>query len=330
MKKLYIILFIVNVITIMTSCSSSTKFVVFANPGTEILTPTKKTLGVVGNNGQIKLKLDDDEYYAFLLTHTSESNDYVPFALDYKYRSGFAVGMTEVTLGTIALAGLSTAIVGFLADKQGDENMGKVGAIGLAAGTAAAFGGLATSTRSNQLAYENGYKFLPRQFTNQDLSITTPKFESYIEQTNTEDIRQEASSIKTTAVASTISNKKLSQKASKSFKDWGTQIEGKYKGTGKLLLKSEMVETYVDITIALTRINNNTVSVEVFEADGEKFFPEPNEYKITRKSNGTFELILEKIPSAKIIIDKKHKLTYTHPRVNIDGDIYTLNINGMK
>ena len=39
---------------------------------------------------------------------------------------------------------------------------------------------------------------------------------------------------------------------------------------------------------------------------------------------------LKGIPSAVISIDSKGNLVYYHPKVNIDGEIYTLEINAIK
>lgn len=69
--------------------------------------------------------------------------------------------------------------------------------------------------------------------------------------------------------------------------------------------------------------------VQVFEGSGESFFSAGNKYGIKKGRDG-FSLALQGIPSAVITINGKGALAYCHPKVNIDGEIYTLEISASK
>ena len=120
----------------------------------------------------------------------------------------------------------------------------------------------------------------------------------------------------------------MGQQTTKSFKDYGALIEGSYLGVGHLTKGNETIESYQDIKVILHRLERNTVSVNVEESNGEKYFPEDGTYIINKQTDGSYLLTLDKISSAIIRIDKDKKIEYIHPKVNIDGDIYTLTING--
>ena len=62
---------------------------------------------------------------------------------------------------------------------------------------------------------------------------------------------------------------------------------------------------------------------------GESFFGSELEYTI-RKTDDGYELVLNGIATAVISIDHNGKLSFTHPKVNIDGELYTLSINAEK
>lgn len=116
--------------------------------------------------------------------------------------------------------------------------------------------------------------------------------------------------------------------STKVIKDFGRLIEGTYIGYGSLLQNDNIVEKYEKINISVKRINKNTVSVDVFES-GDAFFSSKTEYSI-KKNADKYLMSLKGIPSAVISIDAQGNLVYHHPKVNIDGEIYTLEINVKK
>ena len=317
---------------VLTSCWTSTKFTVQTEPGTEILSKDYTLLSVADSKGEAKVKISDDEYSAFLISHRPNTDVYIPFALDYKSRSvagtGFQqfIGLFLGGIGTVALIGATAAVIG------GDEEV----AVQLVTGGAgAAFSGMGIGmpaySRMDQVAYDNQYKYQKQQRTNQDLSFTSPSFATDNPASVAQTIPVATQTEQTISnIGASTSTKKLSQRSSKTLKDKASQIQGTYVGTGKLTKDKEVIETYADITVTIKRIDKNKVGVMVTEKDGSQFFDKTSEYVISSASDGVFKLVLEGINSAEITIDSNKNLIYLHPRVNIDGDIYTLSINGTR
>lgn len=61
-----------------------------------------------------------------------------------------------------------------------------------------------------------------------------------------------------------------------------------------------------------------------------KIISSPLIYEVHINKNGAYLLNIEKLPEAVIQITKNGKMTFTHPKVNIDNQIYTLEIIGAK
>lgn len=313
---------------VLTSCWTSTKFTVQTEPGTEIMSKDYTLLSVADSRGKAKVKISDDEYSAFLLSHRPNTDTYIPFAIDYKSRSVVGTSLQQFTGYLLSGMGIILMGSGTIALIAGDEDV----ALPLAGGGAAlAFAGMGigmpAESRIHQVAYDHQYKYLKQQRTNQDLSLTKPNFAIdnpvSVAPTVPEAVQKEQD---TTQLGSSTSSKKLSQRSSKTLKDKATQIQGTYVGRGKLTKGKEVIETYVDIAVSINRIGKDKVGVMVTEKDGSKFFDTTSEYTISSASNGVFRLVLDGINSAEITIDRNKKLKYLHPRVNIDGDIYTLSI----
>ena len=126
---------------------------------------------------------------------------------------------------------------------------------------------------------------------------------------------------------SSIITKRLTDKSTKSFKDYGAMIEGIYVGTGKLRLRDDIVERYSGIQVVITRIDKDRVDVNVVEDNGNEFFSNPSTYEIVKNANNSYTLTHSDISKATIKIDKHKNAIYLHPRVNIDGDLYVLEIS---
>ncbi|MBO7317455.1 MAG: hypothetical protein J6U43_01875, partial [Bacteroidales bacterium] len=63
---------------------------------------------------------------------------------------------------------------------------------------------------------------------------------------------------------------------------------------------------------------------------GVEFFGEASSYTVKRNSDKTYSLIHEKVSEATIEINAVNNMLYLHPRVNIDGDMYILEIKASK
>lgn len=315
-------------IFVASSCSTSTKFIVYGDPGTQILAPNKTNLATIDNSGKVYISNPDDDFYAFLLSHKPGSDEYIPFALDYKYKvyRGSKIakwsGMIAEGMGIVGL------LAGTIACCAGDPDSG-LPLIGVGTGLAltGAGVGVAGHHRSEQTNHSFSYKYLPIQQTNQDIQFTKPVYDV----PRIEKINDTPSKAEPDTDSSSKSNKTLvSSSTTKTLKDNATKIEGLYVGSGTLKQGSEVIERYSNITISLVRKSKDIVLVNVIESDGSKFFTSDGEYTIKKQSNGKYSLTLNEIKNATIEIDAQNKLTYLHPRVNIDGDIYTLSITAKK
>ena len=124
--------------------------------------------------------------------------------------------------------------------------------------------------------------------------------------------------------------KSRSSKSKRSLTDLAKQIEGTYLGSGKLLLKDETIENYQNIRVVLKCLDKNTVQVDVYESNGEAYFNESGRYSVKKVDSGKYQLTMNGISSATITIDANKRMVYLHPKVNIDGDLYTLSISAGK
>lgn len=329
MKQIINLLVLFGVCVVLTSCWTSTKISVLSEPGTEILRSDNTLIGVTDNTGKLTFKMDDDTYSAFLISHKPNTDAYIPFALDYKTRDITGTCMQEITGGAIAAAGVFSLLVGTCAILGNSEDVAKPFWL---AGSAATLGGVVigwpATFRKSQVSYDHKFKFQKFQNTNLDLSFKKPNL---IQENPITDRPIKVEQQLTTEVAkvdnTSKSSKRLSQKSSKTFKDYASQIQGTYVGSGKLTQNKKTIETYENISVKLRYISTTKVGVIVTESNGNKFFDEESVYTITKTSNG-YKLMLDGINAATIVIDGNKKLVYLHPRVNIDNEIYELSITG--
>lgn len=313
--KNFIYIIIWGIIILMTqSCTTYTTFTVYGEPGTEIMTPNKNKLATISGKGTTKIKNNNNNFYSFLISHQPGSNDYIPFALDYKnkkYRKWWATTYT----------GLASFVAG-AAIYSGDNDLGSMAmSAGLLIGAIGGYGLVFSESTTNRTYH---YKYLPTQNTNQDLKITKPNLVPMKITTNaaTSVTNGQSSSVSTKKIGSSISTKNL--------KDNAAKLEGTYVGTGNLKSGKDIVEDYTGIQVVITKKTKDIVLVNVYESDGSKFFASDGEYTIQKLSNGKYSLALNGIKNATIEIDTQNNLIYLHPRVNIDNEIYTLSIKAKK
>lgn len=333
MKIFYKILVLIIFCAVITSCSTSQTISVFGNPGTEIYSPDMKKVGVVDNNGTANIKISSDDYYAYLMTYNQSTKELVPFALDYKYCGYYGDDFLTYTGGTLVTAGLVGCIGGVAAFCTGADDIASqflvAGGGATLLGTCIVMPGV---FRSNQTQHEWKYKYLPRHQTNEKFQFTYPMDYAEI---NKPTILQTEVSTKTNPTEEQTSAEGVSKvtprtsKSTRSIKNYGKMVMGDYVGSGKLLQGETVIESYNDMVVSLKRVDNNTVTVKVIDNEGVSFFSSISNYSIRKKDNGDYELTLKGIPSAKISIYKNKKLTYVHPKVNIDDELYTLEISAI-
>lgn len=317
------------VVVLFVSCSTTEKFYVSGTPNTKIYTPAHKHVGTIGSNGTAKIELSSDHYYAFLLSKGAESDIYIPFALDYKHKSRIGDEVLTWTGLPMFIGGGATMLAGALLTAA-DSDVGLSVVAGGGAGMLA--GGLLCGPAAQRLAqtsYEYQFKYLNNQSTNSDLNFTKAVFtEPY---KNAEQVNLPNESSTPAAVAETsVSRKQLSEKSAKTLKNYGKDVSKVYVGTGKLTQGKTTIESYSGIKVKIEYVNKDEVRVNVTESNGSDFFTDYSLYKVEKKNNGSYLLTHSKIASATITIDSRGNLKYNHPKVNIDGDIYNLQVTASK
>lgn len=334
MKRTINYIIIVCMSLIIFSCTTTQKFTIYGKPGTSIYKPDESHIGTIQNNGKVKVKLDSENYYAFLLSRDANSEKLIPFALNYKNKSYMGKRIIAGTAYMMLGASFAATLTGGIAYIGGDGN--------IAASFLAAGGGLATLSLApmcfvNQLSQTpESYKFtyLPSQTTNQNVVFTNyiengqlkESVKNKIADVNSSEQDNGKNSILTTSTATV---KIKSSKSTRTLKDFGSLVEGTYIGEGKLLHGEEIIEDYKYIKVSLRRINKSTVAVNVYD-NNEAFFLKSSNYDIKKTKANEYTMSLNGIPSAIIVINNKNDLIYIHPRVNIEGTIYTLEISATR
>lgn len=334
MKKTMIFLLVAFCVILLHSCSTSQKVTVQGVPGTEIYSPRMEKLGVIGSNAQASFKISSDDYFSYLMSKNAGSNELVPFALDYKGHSYIGTHVLKWTGYWITGMGAVLAIAGGAACIGGDGD--EVGGPLLAAGGGAALLGAAigmpADARSNQTQYEHKYKYLSVQNTNQDfrfakiIDVGYSKSLHNYSYNETETRTVGRPNIDGTA---TTTAKRKTSVSKRTLNDYGKFVSGTYSGAGYLAQKGKVIEEYPTMKVVVLRIDNSSVNIDVIE-NGESYFSTKTKYQVKKKGKNTYVLSLDGISDAFITIDSAGHLTYIHPKVNIDGEIYTLNITANK
>lgn len=337
MKNFIRILSAIGICALTYSCTTYQKVTILGKPGSEIYTPNMEKVGTIQDDGKTKVTLPRDGYYAYLLSHEADSKELIPFALDYENKSYTGARALAGLCYTVLGASLICDIGGLAAILGKDEDVGApLLSTGLIGGLVGTFSGMTMDCRLQETQRKYQFKYLSSQRINNDLQLTDfidngvrKELVSTQGTDNKPNIAAKDSVSTNSTITPSSSARPRSSKSSKSLKDYGKQVAGTYVGTGKLLLNDNVVENYQGIKVVIKRIDKKSVEVEVFESSGESFFNNASNYSIT-KDGETFNLSLNGIPSAIITVDKNNNVAYYHPKVNIDGDIYTLEISATK
>lgn len=333
MKRIIGCLFVVFSIIMLQSCTTSQKVTVQGIPGTEIYSPTMNKLGVIGSNAQVTFKISSDDYFSYLMSKNTGSNELIPFALDYKNHSYTGTQVLKYLGYVISAAGAFSCLVGAATCINGDFD--EVGAPFVAAGGGAVLLGAAigmpADMRSKQMQYEHKYKYLSVQNTNQDFrfaKITDVGYRKSLHTDNNETGMQASNRLRVEGTSTTIAKRKAPA-SKRTQNDYAKLVSGTYSGSGYLAQKGKVIEEYSTMKVVVLRIDNSSVNIDVIE-NGESYFSTKTKYQVKKKGKNTYVLSLDGISDAFITIDSAGHLTYIHPKVNIDGEIYTLNITANK
>ena len=334
MQKTIIFFLVACCMILLHACSTSQKVTIQGVPGTEIYSPTMNKLGVIGSNAQVSFKISSDDYFSYLMSKNAGSNELVPFALDYKNHSYIGTHVLKWTgywiagMGAVMALGGGAACIG----GDGDDIGGSLLAAGGGTMLLGAAVGMPADIRSNQTQYDHKYKYLSVQNTNQDLrftQITDTGHNKYLHHRdyNETGIRTSGSP-NVEEIPTTIAKRKTSV-SKHTLNNYAKLVSGTYSGTGYLVQKGKVIEEYSAIKVVILRIDNSAVNIDVIE-NGESYFSTKTKYQVKKKGKNTYILSLVGISDAFITIDNVGHLTYIHPKVNIDGEIYTLNITASK
>ena len=298
------------------SCSSSQNITVKGTPGTEIYSPANTKLGVIDSAGELKVSVPNGgRFYHYLLSGKVGEGKLVPFALNYKHSGNYELQNAMFYVGTCSmpLASLAGGIGGMIGVAAVE---GIIGGIGLCL--------------SNKNNGEYEYRYLSYQKTNEDLAflpIQDTGYKKGVESVSC--VVDDTPNRRVKASASVSSDNQTSASKRQIKKDVSKFVSGSYIGTGSLSQKGKIVEEYDLVKVLITRIDNANVLIDVVEG-GESFFSSKIRYQVVKKGKNTYVLSLNGAPGASIIIDKNGRLTFKHPKVNIEGELYTLNINAEK
>lgn len=320
MNKIIGVLFAVFSVLLLSSCSTSQEVTIQGVPGTEIYSPGMEKLGVVGTNAKVSFKVSSDDYFAYLLSRNAGSNEFVPFALDY---TDLGYTGTEVA----AYLGIAVAVGGYFSYLFLD-----VSPLLYGMGTLSAVSTVPLFMRLCQTQYKYRYKYQSAQSTNQDFMfakiVDTGYKETLQNSAEMKNVPPTANKQNSSVASSTVARRKSSV-SKRTLNNNAKAVSGTYSGTGYLAQKGKVVEEYSTVKVVVSRVDNNTVNVDVLES-GESYFSTKNKYQVKKKDKNTYALSLRGIPDAFITIDNAARLTYVHPKVNIDGEIYTLNITAKR
>ena len=330
MKRIYI-LFVILCCALV-SCTTTQMVAISGTPGTVIYSPTKQRLTTIGNDGKAYVNLSSEEYYAYLFSREQDSDKYVPFAIDYKFKSSAGTEALMYTGMTLGIAGLVPEIGGLAAIIAGAEDIGATMYLVGAGLNLSGFAlGMPLDFRLSQTQYAYQYEYLPVTSINHDI-----KFEKIVDNgVQKKSVASEnksndtnTSSTHTTSKKTESTQPKNSSTSSRTLNNHAKAVAGIYVGNGLLRKGSEIVERYDRIEVTINRIDNTSIEVDVIEC-GESYFNDKAVYSV-KKGNIGYEMSLKDIPSASISANIDGVIKYTHPRVDIDGDIYTLEITANK
>lgn len=321
------------------SCHTYEKLEVRGNVGTQILAPGEKYLGTIGSSGSLQLKISSDLYYAYLLSKSSQLDGTpVPFALDYKFdpRKGKKrLAKTLIILGTVG--GFTFGTIGGLIKDSPGASVGILSLGGvLLAGMLPT--GIAQAYKFDQLAWDYDFSYLGIQTTNENIDLIpcSNLFRSSLISQEQNVINSKASSTATPKDEKTNLGVEPSQKTfgDRSQKKISNPIQGVIgvheNVKGSLTdLKGNIVETYTQAQILITRIDqdNVNVNVNVRDDDGMEFFAKPSKYSVKKDNDGNIILNHATIADANIRFLNDGTIEYYHPKIIIDGDTYILKVS---
>ena len=281
----------------MSSCKMSQNVVINGTPGTEIYSPSMEKIATVQSDGKTTVKIHDDEFYSYLMSHEPNSQLFVPFALDYYECKNYTGTWTATGIATLFAAMIGGLII--------NEWFGII--LGYAAIGTLSYAGVRDLLDGLPDQYE--YKYSLYQRTNEDFKFA-PIVDNGIKKSdcnsaNREDTSDGIKQDKKGNASITDVNSSSTAARRKSI-DFAQVVSDTYLGSGTLSYNGSTIESYSSIEVVIDRKTKNTVNVKVIES-GESFFASDLEYPVKRVDDG-YELKLIGISNAVISIDNNGNL----------------------
>lgn len=322
MKNLiYQIATIIGTLFLLSSCHSTTKVAISGTPYSEIYDQYGTLLTTLSSDGKGELELNDNKAYSsLLLSKTKDSQEKVPFALDYEHSTHGGARAADILTNIGYYGAAGATIYACTIDVV----------TGLVTGLPVTGGLLALNTaigqRRNQYAHEHQYEYLSHASTNQDITFQQPNIQyvSFEVPSNTMNELDTPS----TEIPDKTSTKK--SKKVRPTKDNAINIEGTYVGSGKMSLNSVDIETMRGLKFVIKRTGKNEVDLSLIETDGNNFFGEPLHFNVNMQDNKTYYLNNGKSKGLTITIGTNGTLQYKNTNLVIDNVKYSLSITATK
>lgn len=322
-----------------TSCSTVDNVTISAPQKTAIFIPSDLNSPIQSQSdaSPIQIRIPGSDYCGFIVAADPVSGLRVPVGLDVKKKrytgekAAIGLGYALAGAGTGIMLGGTIVVIG--AESNGDEDISQTAAL-LVAGGAAAAGigcaiGLPAQSRLNQLSHQYQFTYVPKQsieFNQLSHTLINADKPKEVSSNSTAPKRAKA----TTGGEKQSDKQSAGSSVSISRGDKAKRIAGTYIGQGRLLdSKRVEEESYTSIKVVIDRVDKDKVEVSIIESD-EEFFADKLIYKIISNRKGTYKLSLENMPSETIEIDSKGNLRFTHNKVNINDEIYSLRITAHK
>lgn len=330
MKNIYIILVLATFGFLFCSCKTTRKITVSGIPGSNIYKPNMEKVATIQENGTVDISLDKKEFIAFMLSNVPGSSDFVPFALDYKYKN-YGTSAAKFTGAYLSVMGGSCMLAGALA--ADDESL--AGPITVGSGAGLLLLGIPFWLSESITGIQGKYlfKYLPEQSTNNDIKFTSYNDKGIKKEVG---VSQEQISFEHEESVSTNTNNALSAALSRfknslpDSKESEALVVGTYIGTGKIIMDGKQVGLLENLKIKIERIDENFVLVDVQDSNGNSCFGSKNIYKVKRSDDNSYIMSLVDNSDAIIRIDKAGCLEYVHPKAKVDDNIFTLEIKASK
>lgn len=331
---------------VMFSCKSTQTLRISGKPGTEIYSAKMRKMADIPQSGVASVVVSADDFNAFMYSHEKGSDEYVPFALNYKtdkhtgakVLKGLGIGLSFG--GAIALA------TGLIISATGGGSGVMIGGLG-AAGLGLCVG-IPMSHRCGQDQFVNNYSYIKDQKTNQDIVFSplvqtadyktlSNKKAKQVEEKKQSAVKNYEKEVNNETKAAVAENKvnnvsedksrREERKPTASSIDYSGSVVGTYVGKGRILESGEVTERFNDMAVIVRPYSDNMVKVSV-KVSGLFLFRDEALYSVS-KSDGMF-VLNNKAFNSTIRIDEYGDMSYERKKMDEYGSDGVLKVTAEK